>query len=157
MSVVSVVSVVSLSSLPWRRRCRRLLVSRACQPCPVSKNRPRSQVPMPIWRGHPPCTPNIHVAPSRRWYTSGLKFCYVFHSLRIFHYVHVFRQICVNLQELCNMYDVPRARENFRGCLSQSSLENLGQILTAVAISGWFKRFLPGQNGFKVGCQSTLK
>ena len=49
-----------------------------------------------------------------------------------------------------------RARENFRGCLPQSSLKNLGQILTVVAISGHLERFSPGQNGSEVGRQTTL-
>ena len=49
-----------------------------------------------------------------------------------------------------------RARENFRGCLPQSSLKNLGQILTVPAISGHLERFSPGQNGPKVGCPVRL-
>ena len=44
-----------------------------------------------------------------------------------------------------------RARENFRGCLPQSSLKNLGQILTVLAILGHLERFSPGQNGFEDG------
>ena len=44
-----------------------------------------------------------------------------------------------------------RACKNLRGCLSQSSLKNLGQILTVLAILDHFERFSPGQNGPKVG------
>ena len=49
-----------------------------------------------------------------------------------------------------------RASENFQGCLPQSSLKNLGQILTALAIWGQLERFSPGPNGSKVGRQITF-
>ena len=42
------------------------------------------------------------------------------------------------------------ASENFRGCLPQSSLKKLGQILTPLAILGHFERFSPGPNGSEV-------
>ena len=44
-----------------------------------------------------------------------------------------------------------RASENFRGCLPQYPPKNLGQILAALAISGIFERFSPGQSGSEVG------
>ena len=44
-----------------------------------------------------------------------------------------------------------RASENFWGCLPQSPPKNLGQIPAALAISGIFERFSPGQNGPEVG------
>ena len=44
-----------------------------------------------------------------------------------------------------------RASENFRGRLPQYPPKNLGQILTALAISGIFERFSPGQSGSEVG------
>ena len=44
-----------------------------------------------------------------------------------------------------------RAGENFRGCLLQYPPKNLGQILAALAISGIFERFSPGQSGSEVG------
>ena len=44
-----------------------------------------------------------------------------------------------------------RASENFWGCLPQYPPKNLGQILTALAISGIFERFSPGQSGSEVG------
>ena len=40
-----------------------------------------------------------------------------------------------------------RASENFRGCLPQSPLKNLGQMLAPLAILGHLDRFSPGQNG----------
>ena len=49
-----------------------------------------------------------------------------------------------------------RASENFWGCLPQSSLKNLGQMLAPLAILGHLERFSPGQNGSEVGCQITL-
>ena len=49
-----------------------------------------------------------------------------------------------------------RASENFRGCLPQSPLKNLGQIPAAQAISGIFERFSPGPNVSEVGHQITL-
>ena len=49
-----------------------------------------------------------------------------------------------------------RASENFWGCLPQSPLKNLGQILAALAISGVFERFSPGPNDSEVGRQITL-
>ena len=49
-----------------------------------------------------------------------------------------------------------RARRNFRGCLPQSSLKYLGQILTVLAFSGHLERFSPGQNGPEVGCPVRL-
>ena len=44
-----------------------------------------------------------------------------------------------------------RASENFRGCLPQYPPKNLGQILAALAISGIFERFSPGQSGSEAG------
>ena len=55
----------------------------------------------------------------------------------------------------CRRLDI-RARKNFRGCLPQSSLKNLGQIPTVLAISGHLERFSPGPNGPKVGCPIRL-
>ena len=49
-----------------------------------------------------------------------------------------------------------RASENFQGCLPQSSLKKLGQMLTTLAILGHFERFSPGPNGSKVGCPVRL-
>ena len=49
-----------------------------------------------------------------------------------------------------------RASENFQGCLPQSSLKKLGQILTPLAILGHFERFSPGPNGSEVGCLARL-
>ena len=49
-----------------------------------------------------------------------------------------------------------RAREHFWGCLPQSSLKNLGQILTALAIWGQSEIFSPGPNGSEVGRQITV-
>ena len=46
---------------------------------------------------------------------------------------------------------VVRASENFWGCLAQYPLKNLGQILAALAISGIFERFSPGQIRSEVG------
>ena len=46
--------------------------------------------------------------------------------------------------------------ENFQGCLPQSSLKKLGQILTALEIWGRLERFSPGPNGSEVGRQITL-
>ena len=50
----------------------------------------------------------------------------------------------------CSRVDI-RASENFRGCLPQYPPKNLGQILAALAISGIFERFSPGQSGSEVG------
>ena len=44
-----------------------------------------------------------------------------------------------------------RTSENFQGCLPQSSLKNLGQILTALAIWGRLERFSPCPNSSEVG------
>ena len=44
-----------------------------------------------------------------------------------------------------------RASEKFRGCLPQYPPKNLCQILAALAISGIFERFSPGQSGSEVG------
>ena len=49
-----------------------------------------------------------------------------------------------------------RASEIFRGCLPQSSMKNLCQMLAPLAISGQFERFSPGPNGSEVGRQITL-
>ena len=49
-----------------------------------------------------------------------------------------------------------RASENFRGCLPQSPLKNLGQMLAPLAILGHLERFSPGQNGSEVGCPARL-
>ena len=49
-----------------------------------------------------------------------------------------------------------RARESFQGCLPQSSLKKLGQILTPLPILGHFERFSPGPNGSEVGCPARL-
>ena len=60
-------------------------------------------------------------------------------------------------QQLTRMRGIhSRASENFRGCLPQSSLKNLGQILTALAIWGRLERFSLGPNGSEVGRQITL-
>ena len=44
-----------------------------------------------------------------------------------------------------------RASENFRGCLPQYPPKNLGQFLSALAISGHSERFSPGQICSEVG------
>ena len=49
-----------------------------------------------------------------------------------------------------------RASENFWGCLAQYPPKNLGQIPAALAISGIFEWFSPGQNGSEVWRQITL-
>ena len=49
-----------------------------------------------------------------------------------------------------------RARENFRGCLPQSSLKNFGQIPFVLAIWGHSEWFSPCQNGPEVGCPVRL-
>ena len=51
-----------------------------------------------------------------------------------------------------------RASENFQGCLPQSSLKNLGQMLAPQAILGQLERFSPGPgpNGYEAGLQITL-
>ena len=54
----------------------------------------------------------------------------------------VFNMDCAALNEFRVM--LSRASEIFQGCLSQSSLKNLGQILTALAIWGRLERFSPG-------------
>ena len=46
--------------------------------------------------------------------------------------------------------------KNFQGCLPQSSLKKLGQILTPLAILDHFERFSPGPNGSEVGCPARL-
>ena len=56
-------------------------------------------------------------------------------------------------------YTVPecrRASENFWECLAQYPPKNLGQIPAALAISGIFEWFSPGQNGSEVWRQITL-
>ena len=59
------------------------------------------------------------------------------------------------LLQFCTRYmsssTYARASENFRGCLPQYPPKNLGQILAALAISGIFERFSPGQSGSEVG------
>ena len=49
-----------------------------------------------------------------------------------------------------------RASENFWGRLAQYPPKNLGQIPAALAISGIFEWFSPGQNGSEVWRQITL-
>ena len=62
----------------------------------------------------------------------------------------------VTIKSLRGTLMYTRASENFRGCLPQTPLKSLGQILAALAISGHFERFSPGQNGSEVGRQITL-
>ena len=48
-------------------------------------------------------------------------------------------------------YWYSRPRENFRGFSARWFLKNLGQFLSALAISGHSERFSPGVNGSEVG------